>query len=65
MGNGYTHATRKITTLSEKVDDLKGQLIFILLHLVLFFSLSCFGVSCLVLEISAVEFSAFSQTQWD
>ena len=39
--------------------------IFFLLHLVLFISLNCFGVSCLVLEISAVEISAFSQIQWD
>ena len=36
---------------------LKGQF---LLPVVLFISLNCFGVSCLVLEISAVEISAFS-----
>ena len=34
---------------------------FFLLHLVLFINLNSFGVSCLVLEILAVEISAFSQ----
>ena len=32
-----------------------------ILHLGLFISLNCFGVSCLVLEILTVEISAFSQ----
>ena len=36
--------------------------ILFLLNLVLFISLDCFGVSCLVLEISAVE---ISQIYWD
>ena len=34
------------------------------LPVVLFISLDSFGVSCLVLEISAVESSAFSLIQW-
>ena len=34
---------------------------FFILPVELFVSLDCFGVSCLVLEISAVEISAFSQ----
>ena len=54
-------------------NDVKGTVhpqitpknIFFLLRLMLLISLNCFGVSSLVLDISAVEFSAFSQIQWE
>ena len=51
--------------------NLKGQFIpnqkyiLFLLPVVLFINLDSFGVSCLVLEISAVEISALSQIQWE
>ena len=55
--------------LTALFEVLKGQLnqkyIFFLTHLLLFINLDSFGVSCLVLEKSAVEISTFSQIQWD
>ena len=50
--------------------DLKGQFTLnpkihiFLLRVELSISSDSFGVSCLVLEMSAVEISAFSQIQW-
>ena len=44
---------------SLKVKDSQ-KYTFFLLSVVLFINLDCFDVSCLVLEMSAVEISAFS-----
>ena len=52
--NGQVRLSMKRTVHS------KIKSFFFLVHLVLFINLDCFDVSCLVLQISAVEISAFS-----
>ena len=62
--------TKRLLSIHEQLHwrkrEFKGTVppqnqnyVFCLLPVVLFISLDCFGVSCLVLEISPVEISAF------
>ena len=64
-GHLTTPHTQAHSDLIEKVHHKIKKIIFFLLPVVLFINLYCFGVSCLVLEILAVEVSAFFQILWD